>query len=86
MLKWVFERCDGTAKAVDTPIGRLPADGALDLEGLNAPAETMQELLSVDAEGWKAELPLIAEHFATFGDRLPQGLKDELEGLKARLG
>ena len=86
VLKWVFERCDGTAKAVDTPIGRLPADGALDLEGLNAPAETMQELLSVDAEGWKAELPLIAEHFATFGDRLPQGLKDELEGLKARLG
>src|SRR4029079_14674491 len=67
VLKWVFERCDGTAKAVDSPIGRLPADRALDLQSLNTPAETMQELLSVVAEGWKAELPLIAEHFATFG-------------------
>ena len=86
VLAWVFDRCDGTAEAVDTPIGRLPSGRRTGPEGLNAPAETMQELLSVDAEGWRAELPLIAEHYAIFGDRLPQGLKDELEGLEAHLG
>ncbi len=86
VLKWIFERCDDAAKAVETPIGRLPADGALDTKGLDIAGDALKELLAVDAAGWKAELPLIEEHFATFGDRLPQGLKDELAGLKKRLG
>ncbi len=86
VLKWVFERCDETAKAVDTPVGRLPAEGALDTKGLDLLAANLKELLSVDTAGWKAELPLIEEHFAMFGDRLPQGLKDELAALRQRLG
>src|SRR3990172_3947437 len=45
VLKWIFERCDGTAKAVDTPIGKVPADGALDTSGLKVSAENMTELL-----------------------------------------
>jgi phosphoenolpyruvate carboxykinase (GTP) len=46
----------------------------------------MAELLRVDPVEWKAELPLIEEHFAKFGDRLPQPLRDELEALRKRLG
>ena len=46
----------------------------------------MKELTSFDKEGWKAELPLIREHFATFGDRLPKALQDELSALEKRLG
>ena len=34
---------------------------------------------------WRAELPLIEEWFAKIGDRLPEQLRAELEGLKARL-
>ena len=86
VLKWIFERCDGTAKAVDTPIGKVPADGALDVNGLKVSGENMQELLKVDKAGWKAELPLIHEHFAIFGDKLPKGLKEELAALEQRLG
>ena len=86
VLKWIFERCDGTAAAVDTPIGRLPADGALDLNGLNVSPEAMAELLRVDVAGWKAELPSIAEHFATFGAKLPAALTEELKALEQRLG
>jgi phosphoenolpyruvate carboxykinase (GTP) len=86
VLKWIFERCDGTAGAVDTPIGKLPAEGALDLNGLNVPADAMSELLRVDAAGWKAELPSMREHFATFGAKLPQGLGEELAALEQRLG
>jgi phosphoenolpyruvate carboxykinase (GTP) len=86
VLKWIFERCNGTAKAVDTPIGRLPAEGSLDVNGLKIAPEDMQELTHVDKEGWKAELPLIHEHFATFGAKLPKALNDELTALEKRLG
>ncbi|MCB1506921.1 MAG: phosphoenolpyruvate carboxykinase (GTP) [Hyphomicrobiaceae bacterium] len=86
VLKWVFERCDETADAVDTPIGRLPTADALDTSGLKIDGAALKELLAVDAAGWKAEVPSIEQHFEAFGKRLPQGLKDELEGLRKRLG
>jgi phosphoenolpyruvate carboxykinase (GTP) len=86
VLKWIFERCDGTAQAVDTPIGKVPAEGAIDTDGLNVAPETMAELTKVDTEGWKGELPLIKEHFAKFGDKLPKALSDELDALEKRLG
>jgi phosphoenolpyruvate carboxykinase (GTP) len=86
VLKWIFERCDGTAKAEDTPIGKLPAEGSLDVSGLKVSSDDLKELTKVDKEGWKAELPMIHEHFATFGTKLPKGLKDELAALEKRLG
>ncbi len=85
MLKWVFERCNGTAKAVDTPIGRLPQPGDLDVRGLDISAANLAKLLSVDVDGWLAEVPLIREHFARFGTHLPQGLRDEVDRLEQRL-
>ncbi|MES0383108.1 MAG: phosphoenolpyruvate carboxykinase (GTP) [Hyphomicrobium sp.] len=85
VLKWIFERCNGTAEAVDTPIGKLPAEGSLDVNGLDVAPETMKALNAVDAEGWKAELPMIREHFATFGDNLPNALKEQLAALERRL-
>ncbi len=85
VLKWVFERCDGTGQAVDTPIGRLPAKGALDMSGLNLPAAAMDELMKVDVKGWLDEVPSMRQHFAEFGDRLPKGLAEELDALEARL-
>ncbi len=85
VLKWVFERLDGTASAVGTPIGNLPTPGALDMSGLDLDPADLTELLRVDRQGWRAELASIDEHFATFGDRLPQGLRDELNALRQRL-
>jgi phosphoenolpyruvate carboxykinase (GTP) len=86
VLKWIFERCNGTAKAVDTPIGKVPAEDAIDTKGLKLAVEQLKELLRVDAEDWKAELPLIKEHFAMFGAKLPKALSDELSALEKRLG
>ncbi len=86
ILKWIFERCEGKADAVETPIGLMPTKSALDLEGVDVTDEDMEELLKVDPNEWKQEIPLIEEHFASFGAKLPQGLKDELEALKKRLG
>ena len=85
VLKWVFERCDGKVDAVDTPIGRLPAPGDLDTRGLNLPQNKLEKLLSVDVDGWLAEIPLIREHFAKFGSHLPEGLKKEVDDLESRL-
>ena len=85
VLKWVFERCEGTAHAVGTAIGMLPQPADLDTEGLSIREEDLWTLLSVDIEGWLAEIPLIREHFAKFGARLPEGLNRELEDLDHRL-
>jgi phosphoenolpyruvate carboxykinase (GTP) len=85
VLKWVFERCDGKVHAVDTPIGRLPEPADLDTRGLDLPAANIAKLLSVDVEGWLAEVPLIREHFAKFGSHLPEGLRQEVNDLEGRL-
>jgi phosphoenolpyruvate carboxykinase (GTP) len=85
VLKWIFGRCNGTAKAKETEIGNLPADGALDLSGLDIPAEDQKALFGVDKEGWKAVIPQIEQHFAKFGAKLPAELNKQLDELKARL-
>ncbi len=85
VLKWVFERCEGTAHAVETPIGMLPGAADLDTTGLDVPEENLKKLLSVDIDGWLAEIPLIRDHFAKFGTHLPEGLQHELEDLEERL-
>jgi len=85
VLKWIFERCDGKAGAVDTPIGRLPGAGDLDAKGLDLPAANLEKVLSVDVDGWLEELPLIEKHFEQFGKHLPQGMRDEVTHLKQRL-
>jgi len=85
VLQWVFERCNGTATAVDTPIGLLPQQSGLDMRGLDIPAAHVTKLLSVDLPGWRAEVPHIREYFAQFGDRLPEAMNVEVARLEERL-
>ena len=85
VLEWVFDRCAGKAHAIDTPIGRLPEAADLDTQGLKISQEDLARLLSVDIDGWLAEVPRIKEHFAKFGDHLPEGLRREVEELEKRL-
>jgi phosphoenolpyruvate carboxykinase (GTP) len=85
VLKWVFERLEGTAEAVDTAIGRVPAPGSLDTDGLDIDEATLTELLKVDNDAWRGEIPLIEGHFESIGERLPDELRDELRELEKRL-
>ncbi len=85
VLKWVFERLDGTADAVKTAIGYLPTADGLDTTGLDVSDADMEALLSVDVEGWKAALPQFEAHLAQFGDRLPVELTHQLKQLAAAL-
>jgi phosphoenolpyruvate carboxykinase (GTP) len=85
VLEWVFRRCDDSAEAVETAIGLLPAEGAINTEGLNIDAEAMRELLSVDEDLVREQLPQVKQHFAQFGDKLPDALAQQLAALEARL-
>ncbi len=85
VLKWVFERVDGTVDAIDSPIGKLPVPNQLDLSGLDIEQADLDTLLAVDTEGWKDAVPQIREHFSRFGDRLPAELNAAVDELEAAL-
>jgi len=85
VLKWIFERLDGAADAVDTPIGRLPSRASLDLIGLDLREDQLDLLLSVDTEVWKEEAVLIPPHYEKFGARMPKALWEEHADLTERL-
>ena len=85
VLKWVVERIDGDADAVDTPIGRVPTADGIDTSGLDIDSDTMEALTSVDADSWQAEIDLIRDHYAVFGERLPAALARQLDELEAAL-
>jgi phosphoenolpyruvate carboxykinase (GTP) len=87
VLAWVFGRCEGTAEALETEIGLVPAigRGGIDTSGLDVSAEAMAELLAVDTDGWKAQMPQVRAHYATFGDHLPEVLSQQLQALEQRL-
>jgi len=85
VLAWVIDRVDGRAEADRTAIGMVPAAGAISTEGLDVADDDMAELLRVDVEEWRREVPSIEEHYARLGERLPDALRDELAGLEKRL-
>ncbi len=86
VLKWIFERCDGGGKAVETAIGHMPTVDAIEPPA-GVSEEDMRSLLAVDVKGWKSELQDIkAEHYPKFGTRLPKELNEQLEALTKRLG
>jgi phosphoenolpyruvate carboxykinase (GTP) len=85
VLEWVFRRCEGAAEAEETPIGNVPAPGALNVEGLEISDEAMAELVAVDPAEWKIELPAMHQHFARFGKHLPDELHEQLSDLERRL-
>ena len=85
VLKWICERIEGKANAVETPIGLVPTRDSLDLDGLDIPETDMEELLTVRPEDWLSEIDPIREYYAQFGDRLPDVLNVEIAALEKRL-
>jgi phosphoenolpyruvate carboxykinase (GTP) len=85
VLEWVFRRCDDAAEARDTPIGRVPTPDSMNTDGLDIPRDELEEILAVDVESWKQEIPPIREFFEEFGDRLPSEVAAQLDALETRL-
>lgn len=85
VLKWIFERVEGTVEATETAIGYVPKTDSVDISGLKGVAENMPELLKVDKNDWANEIELITEHYAKFGNRMPDQLLKKFETLQDRL-
>ena len=85
VLEWIIKRCEGKADAEETPIGFVPKAEDINLEGLDFDLETLKGILQVDPSLWTSELDGIKEFYAQFGDKLPAKLREELDGLAARL-
>jgi phosphoenolpyruvate carboxykinase (GTP) len=85
VLKWILERVSGTGKYIDTPIGRLPAEGALDVKGLDITPENLKKVFEIKKEDWIEEVKEMREYYKIFGDRLPKELAAELDKIEERL-
>jgi len=86
VLKWMCERIDGAVAAVETPVGWVPKTSDLDVNGLTINEADLAELLRVDADGWRAEVPEIEQFLQTAGARLPARMSAQLNALKKRVG
>jgi phosphoenolpyruvate carboxykinase (GTP) len=78
VLAWIFRRCAGDAGAYSTPIGLIPAPADLDLSGLKLAPGALKDVLEVDHDAVRAELPQIREYLTQFGERLPDEFQKEL--------
>jgi phosphoenolpyruvate carboxykinase (GTP) len=85
VLKWILDRAEGRAEAVETAIGLVPGPDSLPLQGLPLSAKNVEELLRVDAADWVPEHAAVGEFFAKFGRRLPDALWEEHEVFGHRL-
>jgi phosphoenolpyruvate carboxykinase (GTP) len=79
-------RCKGAGEAAESPIGMLPARGAIDTSGLEVDARTLDELLAVSRDDWRGEAAGIGEFFGKFDGRLPAEMERQRQGLVQRLG
>ncbi|MGD0502237.1 MAG: phosphoenolpyruvate carboxykinase (GTP) [Steroidobacteraceae bacterium] len=85
VLRWIIDRCEGTADARETVIGDLPRPSDLDTAGLEVSAPALQELLAVSAPAWETELAAVSAYLSEFGDRVPAALHTELKDAMARV-
>ncbi len=85
VLSWIIDRCEGRAQGTETAIGFLPREQELNRDGLSLDEATLQTLLSVDANAWRAEVQAVSDYLDEYGDRVPQQLRAELDGIKQRL-
>ena len=86
VLRWIIDRCDGRVEALELPIGYLPRPQDLDLKGLDVSSGTLEQLLAVDNDQWRAEMEQFGEYLAGFGDRLPRQLSAEHRKVVEALG
>ncbi|UCF32128.1 MAG: phosphoenolpyruvate carboxykinase (GTP) [bacterium] len=86
VLKWMCDRVDGKVGARETAIGLMPEEGGIDLSGLSMPVGDMEELLRVDVEGWRGEIPDTERHFSQFGSHFTDRLRAQVAGIRKRLG
>ncbi len=85
VLRWIIARCENRVGANETPIGFLPNAEDIDTTGLNISADALQALTSIDCGQWHAELKSVGQYLESFGERLPDALRQQQESIAAEL-
>ena len=85
VIEWMLKRVAGQAEGVDTAVGFLPKASDLNTEGLGLDKATLEQLITIDRDGWKAEMESIGQYLDGFGERTPHALKAERAKIAARL-
>jgi len=85
VLKWIFQRCEGTIEAIETPIGNLPQIGDIDISDLDIPHENLEKLLKIDKKGWTSDIEDLKEYYKIFGKHLPSELQEEINRISQHL-
>ena len=86
VLKWMVERIRGTGRAAETPVGFVPAPGALDTSGLDVTPGQLAEALRCDGSEWLSALDDLGEFYKDFGPRLPASIAETLATTRRRFG
>jgi len=86
VIDWAIRSLEGEVTGRETAIGLLPAEGELNLTGIEEVAADLDEIFAIDRQSWLDECALTEEFFEQFGDRLPEQLRTELHALRERLG
>jgi phosphoenolpyruvate carboxykinase (GTP) len=85
VMRWIIDRCEGRVGARETPIGFLPDPADIDTESLDISADNLQALTSIDADQWRAEMESVGEYLDTYGDRLPEVLRQQQKAILSEL-
>lgn len=85
VLAWILDRIDGSADGVETPLGVQPEQDEIDVAGLDVSADDLRQLFAIDQQAWLRELDSTEQFFATFGNRLPKALTEQLVDIRRRL-
>jgi phosphoenolpyruvate carboxykinase (GTP) len=85
VLRWIIDRCEDRVDATETAIGFLPNPQDIDTQGLDISVATMAALTSIDTEQWQSEMNAIGEYLDSFGERLPDALRQEQQKVQRAL-
>jgi phosphoenolpyruvate carboxykinase (GTP) len=85
VLSWIIDRCENRVAANETPIGFLPNPDDINMTDLDINAENLQALTSIDTAQWQAEMKSVGEYLDSYGDRLPEALRQQQQSITKAL-
>ena len=85
VLQWIIDRCEGRVDANESPIGFLPNPADINTTDLDISPENLAALTSIDIEQWQSEMKSVGEYLETYGDRLPEALREQQQAIATEL-
>ncbi|HNV79874.1 MAG TPA: phosphoenolpyruvate carboxykinase (GTP) [Thermomonas sp.] len=86
VLEWMIGRVEGTAGAIETPIGLQPAEGDINLDGMDLGEDARSLLFGFDRAGWQSEFESLRTYLHDYGPRMPPPLLQEQVRIENALG